>query len=164
MTEHQLLVALSDAPQADVLERVVRAAADQAESLLGANIRVVQERLLRSHGDRAAIAKRLVADSALVVADVSATDPNVMWQLGFAHALGKLLVIVSADTDDAPVDVQPNVELLRWSPPDVGPLIARLADIIVTACDGSRLPDGYARICRSSDEASRLHQLQPPRP
>jgi len=47
-----------------------------------------------------------IAESDLVVADVTATNPNVMYELGIAHALGKPTVMVAQSVLDLPFDIR----------------------------------------------------------
>lgn len=40
------------------------------------------------------------------VADLSGSRPNVMWEVGFAMALGKPIIVVTQDRDDLPFDIK----------------------------------------------------------
>ena len=40
-----------------------------------------------------------------IVADITGTNGNVMWELGYAHALGKQAVILNQDPDGSPFDL-----------------------------------------------------------
>ncbi len=40
-----------------------------------------------------------------LVADITGLNPNVMWELGYAHALDKKVVILTQDVDAAPFDL-----------------------------------------------------------
>lgn len=44
--------------------------------------------------------------SEIVIADVTARNPNVYYELGIAHTLGKKVVILSQDVDDIPFDTR----------------------------------------------------------
>lgn len=41
-----------------------------------------------------------------VVADITGLNPNVMWELGYAHALGKPVVILNQDVHNSPFDIR----------------------------------------------------------
>lgn len=41
----------------------------------------------------------------VIVADISGLNPNVMWEVGFAHALGKNVVILNQDIESSPFDL-----------------------------------------------------------
>lgn len=46
-----------------------------------------------------------IETSYLVVCDVSGANPNVMYELGYAHALHRPVILVSSDTDTLPFDL-----------------------------------------------------------
>lgn len=47
-----------------------------------------------------------IAEADLVIADVTATNPNVMYELGIAHALGRPTIMLSQDTSRLPFDIK----------------------------------------------------------
>jgi len=68
----------------------------------------------RFTGDVVAEIKRLIPKSACVVADLSDSRPNVLFELGYAIALGKPFVQVCTDRDKLPFDVRNN-RTLKYS-------------------------------------------------
>ncbi|MOA36985.1 hypothetical protein D3C78_1585460 [compost metagenome] len=46
-----------------------------------------------------------IAKSRLVIANISGRNPNVFYELGLAHALGKPVIIVSESLSDIPFDI-----------------------------------------------------------
>jgi len=48
-----------------------------------------------------------IADAALVVADVTDLNENVLYELGLAHALGKRAVMITQKLDQLPFDLRP---------------------------------------------------------
>jgi len=48
-----------------------------------------------------------IADADLIVADVTGLNPNVMYELGLAHALGKRTVMITQTLELLPFDLQP---------------------------------------------------------
>ncbi len=46
-----------------------------------------------------------VAKARLVIANISGRNPNVMYELGIAHAMGKPVLMVSRSSDDIPFDL-----------------------------------------------------------
>ena len=45
-------------------------------------------------------------EASLCVADVTGNKPNVMWEVGFAMALGKPTILVTQDVDSLPFDIR----------------------------------------------------------
>lgn len=55
------------------------------------------------------ITDRLIAElrsATVCVADISGAKPNVMWELGFAMALGKPTLLITQKPDDVPFDIK----------------------------------------------------------
>ena len=44
--------------------------------------------------------------SEVIIADVSGRNPNVMYEIGMAHAVGKPVLILTQDIDDVPFDLR----------------------------------------------------------
>jgi len=73
---------------------------------------------------------RGIADAALIVADVSGLNPNVMYELGLAHALGKRTIMITRDIDELPFDLRPyraNPYSVRFT--EAGQIVATLEEI-----------------------------------
>lgn len=47
-----------------------------------------------------------INDSALVLADITGKNPNVMYELGLSHAIAKPAIIISNNIDDVPFDLR----------------------------------------------------------
>lgn len=58
---------------------------------------------------------RMTNEAMLVVADLSGRNPNVFYELGLAHALGKSVVLLTSDTADTPFDVR-DIRAIRYDP------------------------------------------------
>lgn len=56
----------------------------------------------------------LIAQSRIVIANVSSRNPNVMYELGIAHALGKQVVMIANTIDSVPFDLR-NQRILLYS-------------------------------------------------
>lgn len=50
---------------------------------------------------------RQLAESSLVVADITPANPNVYYEVGYAHALGKPTILIAEAGTDLPFDVSP---------------------------------------------------------
>jgi nucleoside 2-deoxyribosyltransferase len=42
----------------------------------------------------------------LIIADITESNPNVMFELGFADALGKQIIVLNQDVEAAPFDIK----------------------------------------------------------
>jgi tetratricopeptide (TPR) repeat protein len=49
---------------------------------------------------------RAIAECDLLIADISGSNPNVMYELGYGHALGKPAIILNQDVHGSPFDVK----------------------------------------------------------
>ncbi len=47
-----------------------------------------------------------ISKSDLIVADMTGRNPNVFYETGYAHALGKRVVLITKDSDDIPFDLK----------------------------------------------------------
>lgn len=50
---------------------------------------------------------RGIADAELIIADVSGLNPNVLYELGLAHAMGKRTVMLTQSIEELPFDLRP---------------------------------------------------------
>lgn len=48
----------------------------------------------------------LIYNSKVIIADCSTKNPNVMYELGIAHALGKKVILITQDVNDIPFDLR----------------------------------------------------------
>lgn len=48
----------------------------------------------------------LIYKSKIVIADFTGKNPNVMYEVGIAHTLGKLVIPIAQSVDDLPFDLQ----------------------------------------------------------
>jgi hypothetical protein len=49
---------------------------------------------------------RLTKESAVLLADLTGRNPNVFYELGLAHALGKPVVLIASNVDDVPFELR----------------------------------------------------------
>src|SRR5437870_8522587 len=54
-----------------------------------------------------------IKDARCVVADLSGKNPNVFYELGLAHAVGKPTLILSQSVEDVPFDLQ-HMRIIRY--------------------------------------------------
>jgi hypothetical protein len=47
-----------------------------------------------------------ISKADVVVADMTGRNPNVFYEVGYAHALGKLVILLTQNTDDIPFDLK----------------------------------------------------------
>jgi hypothetical protein len=46
-----------------------------------------------------------IGQARVIIADCTGRNPNVFYEIGLAHAIGKLVVLITQNTDDIPFDV-----------------------------------------------------------
>lgn len=102
-----------------------------ASSIGAACIRVDRDDF---NGDITARIKELIARSVAVIADMSTSNPNVLYEVGYAHGLGLPCVAVcSTPLEQLPFDVR-NDNTLPYQPGQTwelrGPLTARLRAVL----------------------------------
>ena len=79
-----------------------------------------QVRRYQTPGDITEDIRRLIAESRAVIADLSGTNSNVMWELGFAHGRGNETILVSSDPlKDLPFDIR-SQRVLRYQRSGLG--------------------------------------------
>ncbi len=67
----------------------------------------------------------------LIVADVSSANPNVLYELGYAHALRKptLLLVNSVHTGNIPIDIS-SYQMATYDPSDPQTLKRQIASFL----------------------------------
>lgn len=55
-----------------------------------------------------------ISEADIVIADLTSSNPNVYYELGIAHALGKPVILLTQDIDEVPFDLRP-YRLLLYS-------------------------------------------------
>jgi hypothetical protein len=78
---------------------VLKEAADDAAERTGFVIRLVRADEIRGSNIISDALQRTIRESDLVIADLSRNRPNVMYELGIAHALQKPVILVASETD-----------------------------------------------------------------
>jgi hypothetical protein len=76
----------------------------------------------------------------VLVAELTGRNPNVLYELGLAHALYKPVVLVSSNKDDVPFDVQ-HVRVIYYEKEDPfwgQKLIEKVAENILSALQNPR--------------------------
>ncbi len=86
-----------------------------------------------------------IKDSDLVLCEMSGKNPNVFYELGLAHALGKPVILVSQDKEDIPFDLR-HIRVLLYDYTDVE--------------WGKKLKQGIQSAAR--EVQSRTHSIWPP--
>src|SRR5258708_2500526 len=49
---------------------------------------------------------RQIANADFIIADMTGRNPNVFYEVGYAHALGKLCTLLTQDVNDIPFDLK----------------------------------------------------------
>ncbi len=56
-----------------------------------------------------------IAQADFLIADATGKNPNVFYEIGYAHALGKKVIIIVQDPDDIPFDIA-RIRYIKYSP------------------------------------------------
>ena len=70
-----------------------------------------------------------LSDAAFCIADLSENNPNVMWETGFAMALGKPTILIGQDVESLPFDLRSH-RVLPYSSGDLADLRVRLGEAV----------------------------------
>ena len=62
---------------------------------------------------------KLMVRSRFVIANIDGRNPNVFYELGVAHALSKLVIVITSDIDAVPFDLQSRRLVIFKSPEDL---------------------------------------------
>ena len=90
-----------------------------------------------------------IASADLVIADLSGLNPNVFYELGYAHALGKIVLPISSD--ELPFDVR-GFFTIRYDPEDLHGLAEQLETRVTEAIEY-----GQRKKPRASDRVLERH-------
>jgi hypothetical protein len=63
--------------------------------------------------------KEMIIRSNIIIADLTGRNPNVFYELGYAHALGKNTILITQNSDDVPFDITHRQYILYISPEDL---------------------------------------------
>jgi len=61
---------------------------------------------IQSNAQILELIEQKLRDAALVIADLSTANPNVFYEVGYAHAVGTATIVLSAATERTPFDLQ----------------------------------------------------------
>lgn len=92
-----------------------------------------------SQGPISAAVHRRIRDARLVVADITANNPNVLNEVGLAEAFGKPLILISQDKrEEAPFNVR-NLYIHKYSPTNLPALQAYLTKALAEATSDNEM-------------------------
>lgn len=112
-------LAISYAPAFDPVKQAVREAAADANFVC----EVTGD--LSTPGDITDQVWQGIRGADAVVADITGKNPNVFYEVGLAHALGKEVIVIAQDAADAPFDIRSHRKL-DYDPGDLGALKTQL--------------------------------------
>lgn len=75
-----------------------------------------------------------IRDASVVIADITGTNPNVMWELGYAHALNKEIVLLNQEINNSPFDVR-GLRQVAYSPSPTEQEKNKILEHVKTAID-----------------------------
>jgi hypothetical protein len=83
----------------------------------------------------------LIAQARIVIANVSSRNPNVMYELGIAHGLGKTVVMVAKTLKDVPFDLTHQRILLYTNRSDLISKLRESVGRVIIARSDTHLPN-----------------------
>src|SRR5205823_14923071 len=105
---------------------VIMPFAEDLRAVYDDHIRAVADRLgiISTRGDDFLAANSIISDvwnaithAKVLVADCTGRNPNVFYELGIAHTLGKPVILIAQDLDDIPFDIQHiRINLYNFTP------------------------------------------------
>jgi len=90
----------------DDVYMVIKDAAREAEARMQVAIRCLRADEIAKPGRITDQIIQSIKDADLLIADLSGNNPNVMYELGFGHALEKPTVIINQEVKESPFDVK----------------------------------------------------------
>jgi tetratricopeptide (TPR) repeat protein len=105
---------------------------------------------------------RLIYQSDLIVADLSGRNPNVMYELGLAHAAQKPVIMIAQNDSDVPFDLS-HVRYLKYDARDLRELRNNLTDRIkaTLAIPSQNLPRFFPELeIMTPDDVATLRYLR----
>lgn len=85
---------------------IIRDATNAVSSSLGIAIECLRADEIAEPGRITDQILKSILDADLLIADISGPNPNVMYELGFGHALSKQAIILNQDVHSSPFDVK----------------------------------------------------------
>ena len=70
-----------------------------------------------------------IVDRDLIIADLTGANPNVFYELGVAHALGKPVILITQNIDKLPFDLEHTV---AWGTAETSPASNKLKEIFLS--------------------------------
>jgi hypothetical protein len=84
-----------------------------------------------------------------IICDVSKADPNIMYELGFAHALRRPVIVISNTVSDVPFDVH-EIHFLRYDTFSISGSNEFVHELAKTVSQALEDPDTFSRRPRAS--------------
>ncbi len=113
------------APAFDRIFETVQAASGSAG--LGADVECYWLKDVQAAGRITDDILRGLVEAAFCIADVTGHNPNVMWETGYAMALGKPTILIGQDIDELPFDLKSH-RVLAYDQADLGRLREKLVE------------------------------------
>lgn len=89
---------------------------------------------------------RRLNEATFIVADLTKRNPNVFYELGLAHAIGKPVILLAQNIDDVPFDVRHNRVIVYGTRFDeIGTLKAQLENSIRSLCEELQTSSGLMK-------------------
>ena len=141
MAKHVFLVMSYGRPESqDVYETIV-SAGEKAGRTLGDSVLTTRADDTVPKGSIVEHVHNHIRDADLIIGDTSGENPNVMWELGFAAALAKPMLIIAEAAENIPFGPQGYYSTLLYRSHDLRRSL------------GARLVEAIVQILESTDKA-----------
>jgi len=152
------------------LTEVYIAAIQQAAKSTSSNMRCLRADEISGSGSILSQVEASIRQAAVVVADLSGGNPNVLYELGYARGAGKEAIILSQSEDSIPSNLRDirhipyenstdGIEMLKWKVKD--DLRAVMRDEVRTVDQHAGSEDAVRLYPRREKSAYRLPKLKP---
>jgi nucleoside 2-deoxyribosyltransferase len=111
---------------------------------------------LRAPGSIREAIRQAIRQADLMIADLSDARPNVLWEIGFAQALGKPVLLLANDVSHVPFDLYDNQLMVYQTSVPRSNLVVRLSESI---SDGLRSMNKKTNIGRSKKNVRRRRKV-----
>jgi len=124
----KVFIAAPHRVETSIILTAIREALDVISSGSDLIFEIFNPDVRRSSGRAAKAIPTQIADADLIIADLSQGNSNVLFEVGYAEAMGKPIILLSEDSGHIPFDVRDKLVLLYQPSAPASNLILRIAE------------------------------------